>query len=150
VLDQAAAAAAGATGDRVSTPTGSVDRDVYLTYRLVTAIAAGRELPEPLVPDRAELRACVRALARALAELAPGRSVELRVPPHAAVQCVPGPRHTRGTPPNVVEIEPLAFFDLATGRRHWDETYRSGELRASGERADLRPWLPLVADATAS
>jgi hypothetical protein len=61
-----------------------------------------------------------------------------------AVQCISGPRHTRGTPPNVVEIDPLPFLDLATGVRGWDETYASGALRASGERADLRTWLPLM------
>jgi hypothetical protein len=90
------------------------------------------------------VRHVVRQLARALAELAPGRSVELRVPPHVAVQCVAGPRHTRGTPPNVVEVDPGAFLDLALGRRTWADAVHSGLVRASGERADLSAWLPLL------
>ena len=89
-------------------------------------------------------RYAVRLLARSLASRAPGRSVELRVPPHVAVQCVEGPRHTRGTPPNVVEVEPLAFLDLAFGVLGWDEAVARGSVRASGERADLRAWLPLA------
>jgi hypothetical protein len=68
----------------------------------------------------------------------------LRVPPHVAVQCIEGPRHTRGTPPNVVEVEPLAFLDLAFGTLSWDEAVATGKVRASGERADLRAWLPLT------
>ena len=83
----------------VTSAVGPVDRTVYLETRLVQAVAAARSLPEPLEPERAVLRQAVRLLARALAELAPGRSVEVRVPPHVAVQCVEGPRHTRGTPP---------------------------------------------------
>jgi hypothetical protein len=125
-------------------PAGPVLRTVYLEIRLISAVAIGRDLPEPLLPGRAVLRHCVRLLARALAALAPGRSVELRVPPHVAVQCVQGPRHTRGTPPNVVEIEPVGFLELATERRDWTSALESGVVRASGERADLRPWLPLL------
>ena len=85
-----------------------------------------------------------RLLARTLAERAPGRSVELRVPPHVAVQCIEGPRHTRGTPPNVVEAEPLTFLDVAIGRVTWSDAVTSGRIRASGERADLQAWLPLL------
>lgn len=141
---EASGVLAAATPAAVVGPGGPVQRTVYLDVRLISAVAVGRDLPEPLVPERAVLRRCVRLLARALADLAPGRSVELRVPPHVAVQCVQGPRHTRGTPPNVVEIEPVGFLELATGRRDWISAVKSGVVRASGERADLRPWLPML------
>jgi hypothetical protein len=96
------------------------------------------------VPPAADLRAAVRHLLYSLEDLAPGRSVEVRVPPVAAVQCITGPRHTRGTPPNVVETDPLTWFQLATGRMGWDEAMRTGAVRASGPRADLGQYLPLV------
>ena len=94
-------------------------------------------------PERAEVQLAVRGLAGLLAERAPGRSVEVRIPPYAAVQCVAGPRHTRGTPPNVIEAEPLAFLELCSGRLAWADAVRDGRVRASGERADLRGLLPL-------
>ena len=92
-----------------------------------------------------ELKDLVRELARAFAAGHPGRSVEVRVPPYVAVQCVEGPRHTRGTPPNVVETDPLTWLGLCCGRVQWGEAVRDGRLRASGERADLSgllPWRP--------
>lgn len=95
-------------------------------------------------PPRSALRAAVRYLLFTLEGAAPGRSVEVRVPPVAAVQCVPGPRHTRGTPPNVVETDPVTWFRLATGRLAWEEAVKSGSVRASGARADLSAYLPLV------
>jgi hypothetical protein len=129
-------------------PTGNaaqeIARRIALEERLLRAVALGRELSDPLVPDRPVLRHCVRLLARSLADRAPGRSVELRVPPHVAVQCIEGPRHTRGTPPNVVEADPLAFFDVAIGRLGWADAVAAGRIRASGERADLHAWLPLM------
>jgi hypothetical protein len=70
--------------------------------------------------------------------------VELRVPPYTAVQLLEGPRHTRGTPPNVVELGPAAFLELATGRTSWHDAVREGRVRASGERADLSGLLPVV------
>jgi hypothetical protein len=94
-------------------------------------------------PPQAALRAAARYLLRELAAIAPGRSVEVRVPPVAAVQCVAGPRHTRGTPPNVIEIDPLTWFRLATGRLGWTDGVQSGAVRASGARADLSSYLPL-------
>ncbi len=132
----------------VASAAGPVVRSVYLEARLVDAVVAGRALPEPLVPERAVLRHAVRLLARALAEFAPGRSVEVRVPPHVAVQCIEGPRHTRGTPPNVVEIDPLTFLDLVGGHLSWEQAVATGTARASGERADLRSWLPLLGPAS--
>lgn len=79
-----------------------------------------------------------------LADRAPGRSVEVRVPPYAAAQVVEGARHTRGTPPAVVETDPDTWLDLATGSLDWSEAVTSGRVRASGERADLSAYLPLT------
>jgi len=67
----------------------------------------------------------------------------VRVPPYGAVQCVAGPRHTRGTPPNVVETDPLTWVDVATGRVTWDAAVQAGRIRASGTRADLSDHLPV-------
>jgi Bacterial SCP ortholog len=86
----------------------------------------------------------VRYLLEELAVRAPGRSVEVRVPPYAAVQCVAGPRHTRGTPANVVEIAPTTWLALATGATSWQTAVTEGRVHASGGRADLSPFLPLV------
>lgn len=95
-------------------------------------------------PARPELAKAVRLSLRALAADAPGRSVEVRVPPFAAVQCVDGPRHTRGNPPNVVETDPRTWLELATGRLGWAEALEDGRVSASGTRADLTRWLPIV------
>jgi hypothetical protein len=94
-------------------------------------------------PPRAVVGAAVKTSARWLAQQAPGRSVEVRVPPHVAVQCIEGPRHTRGTPPNVVETDALTWLRLATGRLTWDDAVAGGEVVASGNRADLHSLLPL-------
>lgn len=94
-------------------------------------------------PPQAALRAAARYLLQVLERDAPGRSVEVRVVPVAAVQCVAGPRHTRGTPPNVIETDPLTWFLLATGRLGWAEAVRTGAIKASGARADLSAYLPL-------
>jgi len=96
-------------------------------------------------PARPELAAAVRWTLEVLAERAPGNSVEVRVPPFAVVQCVPGPRHTRGTPPNVVETDPGTWLELATGALAWAAAVDAGRVTASGSRADLTGWLPLVA-----
>ncbi|MET7679568.1 sterol carrier family protein [Streptomyces sp. NPDC005423] len=94
--------------------------------------------------DRQALAAATRLLADTLAVKAPGGSTEVRVPPHAVVQCVEGPRHTRGTPPNVVETDPLTWLRLATGRTRWRDALAEGKVRASGERADLAGLLPVM------
>ncbi|SHL21451.1 sterol carrier family protein [Actinacidiphila paucisporea] len=104
------------------------------------ARATGREV----ALDRQAVAAVVRVLADALAAKAPGNAVEVRVPPYAAVQCVEGPRHTRGTPPNVVETDPLTWIRLATGRTGWAEALETAAVAASGERADLGPYLPVM------
>lgn len=93
--------------------------------------------------ERADLRTAVRFLCEELAAHAPGHAVEVRVPPYAVVQCVAGPRHTRGTPPSVVEVDPLTFVRVATGRASWAAAVHDGRVRASGERSDLSPLLPL-------
>jgi hypothetical protein len=95
-------------------------------------------------PLREALRAAVTFLLGVLADRAPGRAVEVRVPPFAAVQCVEGPRHTRGTPPNVVETDPVTWIALAAGRAAWAEAVATGKVRASGPRSDLSAWLPLL------
>jgi hypothetical protein len=90
--------------------------------------------------DRGEepaLRDVVRETARAFAAVHPGRSVELRIPPYVAVQCVAGPRHTRGTPPNVVETDPATWLRLYAGRVPWHVAVADGRISASGERSDL-------------
>lgn len=97
------------------------------------------------VPGRKELGAAVRGTARALAGSAPGHSVEVRVPPFVAVQCIAGPRHTRGTPPNVVETDPRTWLLLATGLLTFADALDSGALSASGTRApEIAAWLPVV------
>ncbi|SDC89157.1 sterol carrier family protein [Actinokineospora iranica] len=95
-------------------------------------------------PPRTELAAAVRLTLRTLEQDAPGHTVEVRVPPFAAVQCVAGPRHTRGTPPNVVETDPRTWLELATGRLTWPNAVENGQVNASGARADLSELLPLL------
>lgn len=94
--------------------------------------------------DRQALAATVRLLADALAAKAPGRAVEVRIPPFAVTQCIAGPRHTRGTPPNVVETDPLTFMRLATGRTTWEAARARRVVQAGGDRADLSPHLPVL------
>ena len=96
-------------------------------------------------PDRAALAAAVRLTARALAAQAPGSTVEVRVPPFVAVQCISGPKHTRGTPPNVVETDPRTWLLLATGLASFDDAAADGRLSLSGSRAGvLAPLFPVT------
>ena len=90
--------------------------------------------------DRADLKAATKHLLGLLQRKAPGHSVEVRIPPFAAIQCIPGASHTRGTPPAVVETDAETWIALARGKLAWDEA----AVRASGERSDLSPLLPLV------
>lgn len=94
--------------------------------------------------ERDDLRLLTRHFLALLGERAPGRSVEVRVPPYAAAQVVEGVRHTRGTPPAVIELDPQTWVDLATGRTTWTLAVDAGRVRASGERADLSAYLPLL------
>src|SRR6202012_4773522 len=112
------------------------DDAAYVT-EVTRALDAGEE------PPREALRSAVRYLLLVLAETVPGKAVEVRVPPVAAVQCIPGVRHTRGTPPNVVETDPGTWIRLATGGVHWAAAVASGQVQASGARADLRAFLPV-------
>ncbi|NUR59944.1 MAG: maleylpyruvate isomerase family mycothiol-dependent enzyme [Catenulispora sp.] len=127
---------------------GGMRFDDFLVSRIVEAVvhgddlerSVGREFPH----EREALAIAVRQLADAMAAKVPGNSVELRVPPFAAVQCVAGPRHTRGTPANVVEMAPKTWIRLAAGRLSWDEAVAEGLVSASGSRADLAEFLPLM------
>lgn len=125
----------------------------FLATRVVEAVVhaddLSRSLPdrEPVPLVRKALSVCSRTLTAILAGQHPGRSIEVRIPPYAAVQCGlgdPGPTHTRGTPPNVVETDALTFLRLATGRTSWADAAYSGRVAASGLRADLSAALPLL------
>ena len=102
----------------------------------VVADALARRGPE-------DVRLLVKHFLAALAQRAPGASVEVRVPPYAAAQVIAGVRHTRGTPPAVVELDAETWLGLATGSLAWADAESAGRVRASGERADLTPYLPL-------
>ncbi len=95
-------------------------------------------------PGPGDLRTAARYLLQLLAARHPGRVLEVRIPPVAAVQCLPGPVHTRGTPPNVVETDPVTWLRLATGRLPWAAAVASGAVHASGPRADLAAYLPIT------
>jgi hypothetical protein len=105
----------------------------------VPAIAADSVRP-------AALAVVVRSFAAILQQRAPGHSVEVRIPGPAgtAFQCGEGPQHTRGTPPNVIETDPVTFVELGSGRRSWLEAVGAGAVRASGSRADLSELLPVL------
>jgi hypothetical protein len=95
-------------------------------------------------PEHDDLRDATRYLLEELAARAPGRTVEVRVPPFGAVQCIGGPRHTRGTPPGVIETDPVTWLRLAAGSLDWATAVETGAVHASGERADLAEYLPLT------
>lgn len=122
----------------------------FLVSRAVEGVVHGLDLAAatgtPPAAEPTAMTAAVRLLAGILVRRTPGRSVELRVPgPNGvAVQCVEGPRHTRGTPPNVVETEVRSWLELATGRLSWSTAIADGRVRASGSRADLSAYLPLL------
>jgi uncharacterized protein (TIGR03083 family) len=137
-------------GTRIlATGTGPMLFSDYLVTRTVELVVHTDDLnaavPGLDIPyDRQALAACTRLLADALARKAPGGSTEVRIPPYAVVQCVEGPRHTRGTPPNVVETDPLTWLRLATGRTRWKDAVEEAKVSASGERADLSGLLPIM------
>ena len=101
---------------------------------------------DPSAAPRATVATAVRFTLEELAARAPGRTLEVRVPPYGAVQCVEGPRHTRGTPPNVIETDAPTWLDLVTGQADWATALAGGTVHASGQRATLADHLPLVAD----
>ncbi|PUB23941.1 hypothetical protein C8K30_11081 [Promicromonospora sp. AC04] len=94
--------------------------------------------------ERRDVTTAVRFTLEELADIAPGNSVEVRVPPAGAVQAVAGPRHTRGTPPNVVETDPETWLGLATGTVAWADAVADGRVHASGDRSDISHLLPLT------
>ena len=96
-------------------------------------------------PTRDTTATAVRYSLQLLSEQAEGNTVEVRVPPFGAVQAIEGPRHTRGTPPNVVEMNAATWLALATARESWDDAVAAGRVAASGQRADLREYLPALA-----
>ncbi|GAB2762532.1 sterol carrier family protein [Nocardioides salsibiostraticola] len=110
----------------------------------VAAALARVRAAEPDLPDSSDLRMLTKHFLAVLESRAPGKSVEVRVPPYAAVQVVPGVRHTRGTPPAVVEMDAATWIALAAGDADWFEVERSGRVAASGERTDLSVYLPLT------
>lgn len=118
--------------------------DDFLVTRCVEGVVHGIDLDPPVEADSEALKITTRVLIAALVAKAPGRTVEVRVPPVAAVQCIEGPRHTRGTPPNVVETDQLTWVRLASGRLQWKDAVGDGRLRASGERSDISRLLPLL------
>lgn len=104
---------------------------------------AGRAAVRAALADGSDRATASRYLLQVLGDVAPGNTVEVRVPPFGAAQVVAGPRHTRGTPPNVVETDAATWIALATGSVGWDEAVADARVAASGSRADLRAWLPL-------
>ncbi len=119
-----------------------------MTSRVVELVVhaddLSRSLPDPVPLARPAVALAVRALAEFLVARAPGRTVEVRIPPFVAVQAIAGPRHTRGTPPNVVETDSTTWIRLATGRADWTDAVADGLVRASGQRGDLSEYLPLL------
>ena len=95
-------------------------------------------------PGKDDLRLLTKHFLAVLEQRAPGHSVEVRVPPYAAVQVIPGVRHTRGTPPAVVETDAPTWVSLAVGELSWPDAVAAGRVSASGERTDLSPYLPLA------
>jgi hypothetical protein len=119
--------------------------DLAKTRAAVSAVADWLRDDSRPEPSRAELAEAVRLTARTLAAVAPGASVEVRVPPFVAVQCISGPRHTRGNPPNVVETDPRTWLLLATGLLEVAFAAAGGTLRLSGARAgEIASVLPLI------
>ncbi|MFF1787650.1 sterol carrier family protein [Kitasatospora sp. NPDC058243] len=128
---------------------GSMTLADMLVTRLVETVVHADDLAAALgldgfPHDRQAVAAVTRLLADAFADRTPGGAVELRIPPYAVVQAVEGPRHTRGTPPNVVETDPLTWIRLATGRADWAAAVDAAAVSASGERSDLREYLPVL------
>ncbi len=101
---------------------------------------------DPSATPPATVATAVRFTLEELASRAPGRTLEVRVPPYGAVQCVEGPRHTRGTPPNVIETDARTWLNLVTGQEDWASSVAGGAVHASGLRATLDEYLPLVPD----
>lgn len=107
-------------------------------------LARYRENPASVTANVDTFALACRYTLQELARRAPGRSVEVRVPPFGAVQIIGGPTHTRGTPPAVVEMGPEVWLALALGRLSLDDALANGDIDSSGHRANLQEWLPLT------
>lgn len=127
---------------------GAIHLSGFLVTRCVETVVHGLDLAAAtgveVTPDPTALAVVVKVFAAMLVQAAPGPAVEVRIPGQVAVQCVEGPRHTRGTPPNVVEADPLPFVEVCAGRMTWDEAVAKGGIRASGERSNLSEHFPLI------
>ncbi|MHA3703731.1 sterol carrier family protein [Jatrophihabitans sp. YIM 134969] len=139
-----------ADADVVAGPRGPITALDFARTRTLDLVVhcddASRSRPDadPVELRRPALAAAARVAATILTQQAPGRSVEVRVPPFVAVQAVAGPRHTRGTPPNTVETDAVTWLRLATGRVGFAEALADGRVQATGARGDLTPYLPLL------
>jgi len=94
-----------------------------------------------------EIMSQVKEILAKISKIAPGHAVELRIPPYSAIQCVEGPKHTRGTPPNVVEMSAEVLFDISAGKITWPDAIDDGRISASGERSDLSKLFLQIANA---
>ena len=110
----------------------------------VEAVLAGFDTPSATQPTTDQLALATRYLLQRFEQAQPGHTVEVRVPPFGAVQAVEGPRHTRGTPPNVVELAPADWVALATGHASWESLVKDARISASGTRSDISDLLPLA------
>jgi uncharacterized protein (TIGR03083 family) len=139
-----------AAGTVIAGPRGPITARDFVRTRVLDLVVHvddfARSLPdrEPPPLTRAALADATRLLAEMLAASAPGRSVEVRIAPYVAVQAIEGPPHKRGTPPNTVETDPVTWLRVATGRREFAAAVADGSIRASGTRADLSGYLPLL------
>lgn len=137
-------------GTVIDAPRGPFTARDFVRTRILDLVVHcddfARSLPGHDAPPllRPALAATTRLLAEMLATNAPGRSVEVRIAPFIAVQAIEGPPHKRGTPPNVVETDPVTWLRVATGRVQFAEAVSNGSIRASGSRADLTSYLPLL------
>lgn len=107
-------------------------------------VAAARVRTAAGTADKPDLKLLTKHYLALMEAKAPGKSVEIRVPPFAAIQCIEGVRHTRGTPPAVIETDAATWIALATGELDWADAVNSGRISASGERTDLSAYLPLA------
>lgn len=115
--------------------------DAALAQQLETCLTA---YSMDRTPDPEVEKAAVKATLDLLKTVAPGKSVEVRIPPYAAIQAVEGVNHRRGTPSATVECDAATWLRLATGQLTWGDAIASGRLSASGERSDLSAYLPLA------
>jgi uncharacterized protein (TIGR03083 family) len=144
VDELAAVVAATDAGRVIPTRLAPMRFDDFLVTRCIEGVVHGLDLDPMVDPDPLALRLTTKVLLAALVTKAPGHTVEVRVPPIAAVQCVEGPRHTRGTPSNVVEADALTWVRLAAGRLTWADAVGDGRVSASGERSNISDLLPLL------